>query len=261
MYIPDFSEIMAVAHSRGADSDAPDLWNDLVLDLPIAAGGGTTAYDVSGYGNEGTLTAMEPATDWVTTEHGFAIDGEINDYVAHPRYPQIADRATFSILLDWRSADPNFLLDGREAVGELGISIYHRNTPRFEIWENNDAALATASTAGLTNNWHFWSFVWQGDGLPGKIYLDGADVSANQANQTALGQGDKLYLASRYNVTGIPSFRSALYLLHDCALSPSTIQQLHDDPHAMHRLRQKVYASVAVGFGGQNIIIGGGIVS
>ena len=36
--------------------------------------GGDSVYDASGQGNTGTLTDMDPATDWVVSEKGSALD-------------------------------------------------------------------------------------------------------------------------------------------------------------------------------------------
>jgi len=37
-------------------------------------GEGSTAYDKSGTDNDGTLTNMDPGTDWVTGKYGYALD-------------------------------------------------------------------------------------------------------------------------------------------------------------------------------------------
>ena len=62
------------AESHGDLSDAPHLWRGLAGAWPMQEGGGVKAFDVSGYGNHGTLTNMDPATDWVVTEKGRALD-------------------------------------------------------------------------------------------------------------------------------------------------------------------------------------------
>ena len=54
-----------------AESDKPDLWTGLPgLWMPSLGVTGDTLRDISGYGNHGTLTNMDPATDWVMTEKG-----------------------------------------------------------------------------------------------------------------------------------------------------------------------------------------------
>jgi len=50
-----------------------------VLYLNFDEGEGSTAYDKSGKGNDGTLTNMDPGTDWVTDKYGYALDFDGSD--------------------------------------------------------------------------------------------------------------------------------------------------------------------------------------
>ena len=66
-----------------AKAEYPNLWEGLVgAWSPSLGPTGGTLYDHSGYGNHGTLTDMDPATDWISTPHGWALsfDGS-NDYI------------------------------------------------------------------------------------------------------------------------------------------------------------------------------------
>jgi len=88
--------MLAVAHTHGAGSEAPELWDGLVGLWPLAAGGGVDAYDLSGYGNHGTLTNMDPATDWVPSPYGWALDlkNTAVQYLTIPA-PQLTGSFTF----------------------------------------------------------------------------------------------------------------------------------------------------------------------
>jgi len=71
-------------YAKSADESAsPHLWNGLVgAWMPSLGVTGDTLRDVSGNGNHGTLTNMDPATDWVTSEKGLALDfDKTNDIV------------------------------------------------------------------------------------------------------------------------------------------------------------------------------------
>jgi len=58
-----------------AESAYPNLWNGLVgAWIPPLGPTGLTVRDVSGWGNQGTLTDMDPATAWAKTEKGWALD-------------------------------------------------------------------------------------------------------------------------------------------------------------------------------------------
>jgi hypothetical protein len=70
------------AQSAG-ESAHPNLWDGLVgAWMPSMGVTGKTLRDVSGNENHGTLTNMDPATDWVTSEKGSALDFDgNNDFV------------------------------------------------------------------------------------------------------------------------------------------------------------------------------------
>ena len=71
--LPSFTESLEVARGWGRNSEAPHLWNGLAANWNFLQGGGSTLYDIAG-SNHGTLTNMDPATDWVMTEKGWALD-------------------------------------------------------------------------------------------------------------------------------------------------------------------------------------------
>lgn len=68
-----------------AEAEYPELWRGLVgaWSPCLNPRGGTKLYDWSGRANHGTLTNMDPATDWVVNSgnRGLDFDGA-NDYVA-----------------------------------------------------------------------------------------------------------------------------------------------------------------------------------
>ena len=96
--IPTLAEAMQVRASRGALSEAPELWRSLRFAICGASGAGDKWFDLSGYGNNGTLTNMDPATDWVTSPYGRALDF---DNVETPQYVdigQVVNGYPFSLL-------------------------------------------------------------------------------------------------------------------------------------------------------------------
>lgn len=60
------------------------LAKGLVADYPFFERGGTTLRDISGNNNHGTLTSMDPATDWILTSQGYGLDFDTTDYVTIP---------------------------------------------------------------------------------------------------------------------------------------------------------------------------------
>ena len=64
------------------ESVAPGLWRGLVGAYSMGLGPtGDKLRDVSGYGNDVTLTSMDPATDWIVDDGRYALDFDgSNDY-------------------------------------------------------------------------------------------------------------------------------------------------------------------------------------
>lgn len=74
----------AYAHGPGeCEPEYAGLWKGLVgCWVPQMGPTGNRLLDVSGYGRHGTLTNMDPPTDWVTQQDGWALDLDANDYIS-----------------------------------------------------------------------------------------------------------------------------------------------------------------------------------
>ncbi len=71
---PDPSYAQGFARYRD-ESERPDLWKGLVgLWAPYLGPTGNKLLDWSGYWNHGTLTNMDPATDWVVAKDGYKLE-------------------------------------------------------------------------------------------------------------------------------------------------------------------------------------------
>ena len=74
------------------------LWRRTVGCWKFDDGGGNRLTDYSGRGNHGTLTNMDPVTDWVGTEQGWGLDFDTDDHVVMPsNMYQVADIAKSGI--------------------------------------------------------------------------------------------------------------------------------------------------------------------
>lgn len=69
-----------------------ELWRGCVLYLPLWEGSGTTAMDLSGNSNHGTLTGMDPPTDWVILPEGRSLE-----FAGDPNYVNVPDAPCFDI--------------------------------------------------------------------------------------------------------------------------------------------------------------------
>lgn len=84
--------VLQAPFATGAhDAEYPQLWNGMVFGWSANLGiTGGIIRDRSGKANHGTLTSMDPATDWVRTANGLALDFDgSNDYVLVPASPNL----------------------------------------------------------------------------------------------------------------------------------------------------------------------------
>jgi len=246
LYIPSFSEILAVAESRGALCDAPHLWDGLVGAWPLQQAGGSTAFDVSGWGNHGTLTNMDPATDWVVTEKGRALRGDGTDN-------RVVHEMAAAYGPPW-----SFVISG---AGESGQSQY----------------AAIMNTAGLSHDRYYGfqidfsggSYRLYGDHAGGPtVIIDSYDTAAHTIAATYDGDTVRVYMDGTLRNTATNDVadwstvyaydllcnRDALkfwkgcvtqFLAHRRILTDTEIQELYEDPPAMYRLRRRPFAATA----------------
>lgn len=173
------------------------MFRDCVLWLPMQEGAGGTAYDISGRQNHGTLTNMDPSTDWVVGERGgraLDFDGS-NDYVA---------LGTPSVLTDTFSNSNLFSICGwfktTATLSQIVGMIENTGSPQgsgndyirvrtnssgkltFEFDTLNDATAISSSGAANDGNWHQFCAV-RTAANSGELFLDGVsqgtDTSAS----------------------------------------------------------------------------------
>jgi len=99
---------------RNEEGVAGELWRGCVGYWPMWEGAGSKAFDFSHYNNDGTLTNMDPPTDWVKTEKGFALSFDGTD-----DYVRVEDQSS----LNFGTADFSFgaLFYSRADSAHLGI--------------------------------------------------------------------------------------------------------------------------------------------
>ena len=263
IYIPTLDEILNVADGRGALSDAPHLWHGLVGWWPMQEGGGARAFDASGHGNDGTLTNMDPATDWVVTEKGRALDFDgNNDYVAAPHSSSL-DITGFVTLSLWFQAsslvgDDGGLIsksiDSAKYFGTAAHKVYElgvlNNILYFQISDGTTSRVASGSIVAYLDNrpHHVVAGRFSQSGSNGsQIWIDGICKYMSSGNFPAI-QSMVSYLdiggyTTNYNYQGKLNNVS----IHARGITESEIQQLYSDPWAMGRLRRKVYAAAVGG--------------
>ncbi len=239
------SDLLIPSYSQGyaqyqADAENPDRWDGLAFNWHGPLGPtGVVAKDVSGRGGgDGVLTNMDPATDWVMTEKGWALDFDgINQMVLFPTLPVTLNSAAFSLaawvfpkagsdtidgIVRTRDGDQN----GAHLIGGAG-------TIRFGLTDGGGGKLLSVAGAGYTNGaWHHVCGVAVNGFM--HLYLDGKEVGTPLAytppvvNETMVPQlGEH---NGNFNTASI-----ATGTIWNRALTPSEIQKLFTDEHATVR--------------------------
>ena len=147
-------------------------FSDLVSHWDFDDGTGSpTLTDVVGSGN-GTLTLMDPATDWVAGKYGDALDFDGNDdYVRLSPTVAMTDTFTMSMWIKPVMAnDYETLIAADEPDNEVEGFWLRGNTGNITFWFSS--ADHESNTAMSANEWHHIAFT--NDGGNGTFYLDGS---------------------------------------------------------------------------------------
>ncbi len=246
LLIPSYAQGFA---RNAAESANPNLWDRLVgLWAPHLGPTGLTLWDWSGYSNNGVLTNMNPATDWVTSRLGWALN-----------FPDATDRVSASSSESlsqwtlWALIRPTGGWSSAEAADDYLLEVGLDANNRAFIYLNDDGAIRHLSVSGVTvriaataqTSWNeqYYSVVGTSDGSLIRVYVDGVVGSTTAAHQ---GLGTIPTVTLGYDgiedegrgLTG----RIAIAGIWSRALVSSEIQHLFRDPHALTRLRSQPYA-------------------
>jgi hypothetical protein len=135
-------------YATGPSECAPEwswAWDGLVgLWAPALGPTGNALFDLSGRNNHGTLTNMDPATDWVASPYGWVLDFDGgNDYVNVKSSSSFNTLSDFSVLISVydrnRYAKYHRYLEigGYHSASGGGLTLLVNDTtghPRVEIW-------------------------------------------------------------------------------------------------------------------------------
>ncbi len=182
VYLPTFTEALTAMRSHGRNSNDPDAWNGLRLCMTGLQGGGKKWKDVSGFGNHGTLTNMDPATDWVIGGNPRSPGHVLKLVAASTQYirlvsPVIGDSKIFSIAAWFRmppSSGTNILFSQYAATTTGRVIWYAHHDASggvMRLFWQNQGELFTSANAYDDGQWHF--AVLTCDGTTAKNYVDG----------------------------------------------------------------------------------------
>jgi len=207
-------------------------------------GGGNTVFDLSGYGNHGTLGGGTAAycPVWTTGKLGSALSFD-DDYVKvlDADILDITDRITLEV---WMI--PDVAQSGDIVAQPAGKYCYQLNydheTPDFQgsfaiksgsTWYNSDGPLSISN--GVLHQ-----FVGTYDGTHLKTFLDGIEKLSNNIGSVTIKIGTCPFLIganpeTEDSSTPVNFFNGTILLcrLWERALRPSEIWQLYTDPFCM----------------------------
>jgi hypothetical protein len=239
--IPSIAEIMEVSKSRGASSEAPGLWNGLVGAWTFQERGGLTAFDASGYGNKGTLTAMDPATAWVMTRYGGGLEFdstanlECVDCGPGDSIASLVFSAVGAIYpSDWGGSTTGRVFD-RDAFR------LYVNGPQQNLRWKGDPGVGSSVGSIVLDQWHVVAVTRDAAGNV-QLYINGVPDGSGVNADTGLGNfiiGNRA--AGSRTFGGVIGY---LALCHEC-LPASAIQRLTVDWYRSHRRRRRVYPAAA----------------
>jgi len=140
-------------------------------------GSGSLVNDSSGHGNTGTLTNMDPATDWVATPRGVGLDFDgSNDNLVTALTPIAYSQVTVvaDVMMRWPGAGST----GRVATftGQapilLGTDVTTASKARFIVTSGGSAHTILSPTGAILDKvYNRWAGVWDGNAV--SLYLNG----------------------------------------------------------------------------------------
>jgi hypothetical protein len=255
---PSFSTGYAKNASESAN---PNLWKGLVgAWMPSFGVTGGTLKDVSGNGNDGTLTNMDAASDWVGTSKGLALDFDgVNDYVrmvtpisisSHPFNVSVAlkrfDTTLYPRIFDISDNTYQF-----QAV--LDIAGNGQLKTKHTKWQPNSGGHSTTwGFIPTLNELEIISVNVYPSTNEVSLYRNGVKQSGTASNNVNIGSNSNFtYLGCRRDLSSF-SFMDGqfgFFHIYNRALSSTEIKQLYTNPAApFERKQQTVGLSTAQAF-------------
>ena len=246
------------ARNRG-ESQAPQLWDGMVgAWIPALGPTGGTLNDVSINKNNGTLTNMNLASDWVISPYGYALkfDG-INDYVNCGDLSFIDGATALSIVVLVRFTDLSVdstilakdyftgyaqLLFWRDDRGTLES----RNNTIAIIFGNGVSRCRIEGADGSMNDTDWHHIVVTFDSGTAHLYIDGQE-DANSPGSSGTGGPTALESTNDPLQIGKPITTSnkeldgeiAKVVVYNRALTAIDVVEDYADPFASFRLRRR----------------------
>ena len=222
-------------------------------------GGGATWYGIGGRGYHGTLTNMDPAADWITTEKGHALDfntGSSEAVIVPYAEPLILYNTdyTVQVWLDLEATNAAWTgIIGSGDVSTIQWYIQRNSTgPDARVYHDTTRATLTNLWGALDGaGWVLLTVTYRLSDkyieawINGSVYTTATHTVAVPTNQK------QVVIGAARELTSING-RIGMAALYNRILRPSEIQTVSQYPNALVIPRQRVYPAVTAGatFGG-----------
>lgn len=255
----------ATGYARNASESAnPNLWKGLVgAWMPSFGVTGGTLKDVSGNGNDGTLTNMDAATDWVGTSKGLALDLDaLQQRIEGDTSYQFNSSVTICATIKWQSVsyyprvfDFSDGLSSLQLVWDFGSGGNNRLKTKDTRWQVDAPSYQSTSFGSsppLVGKWYTYAALFDSTNQINRLYVNSIKQSSSASgNVGSASSSQNFKLGIRRDNNNVTD-ADAEYLavsIYNRALSPSEIKQLYLNPSApFERKQQTVGISTAQAF-------------
>ena len=198
--------------------------------------------DRSAYSNHGTLTNMDPATDWQASG-GWCLDFDgSNDFVSVGDHEWSATRNTISLWVRPSATGANqYLFDGSTSGSfGLGVSIRIMNTRQVRYWSYDANYNVTTTATVSAGNWYHLAGSF--DGATSRMWING--VLAGSTTGDSLNSVTGPYRIGSSQVLGGPTNGKIDDVrFFQRALTPAEIKTLATGRGVgLERKRRRVYS-------------------
>ena len=222
-----------------AECEYPELWKGLVGSwAPYLGSTGTTLRDWSGHGNHGTLTSMDPATDWVASQYGWAIDVAYQQWITLDKTISLTGARTIIYLARVDTLEDLWAIPvGHDSSNWAG----RQSGVLSRVRSSGGGPNFTYGSEG-SGNWEQTAFTFDG-GSEWKMYVDNIlrDTQSHASGAMSVSRFGSWW--DDYDHVG----SHAYFLIYARCLSASELQLLYERPHAIHTLHGRVFLAVTAG--------------
>lgn len=248
------------ARSAG-QSRFPGLWRGLVgAWVPRLGPTGLILHDISPYKNHGTLTSMDPGTDWIVSEGRLVLDFDgTNDEIIIADHNALGFgignfsvsvwvKLPFSGASYWDGiVTKKHNVTKGSMVNGWGLNRNSNDTDRIQYSEVTDDGLTRNSLASsnLTDGWHY-IVLTRTSGVNFVMFIDGKSIETGSIGAAAtLTNTESLLFGNQVNGRYLETAIGDVLIYNGRSLSPSDVLQLYIDPLAPFKLVDRPVGFVA----------------